>query len=56
MRVLPAFNLCTMCMPGALRGQMRASDNLGTEVARITTWVLGMEHRSPARVTSVLNC
>lgn len=44
MRGLPACMSVNQCMPGAHRGQNRASDSLGTgKRLWITKWVLGLE-------------
>ena len=44
MSVLPAFNLCVMVVPGALRGQKRALDLLELKLQMVVSvlWVLGI--------------
>jgi hypothetical protein len=50
--------LCIRYMPSTSGSQKRASDPLDVEFQRVVShhWVLGIEPRSSARVSSALNC
>ena len=49
--------MCTMCMPGAFKGQKRISDALDLQaILSCPKWVLGMELQCSARAASILNC
>lgn len=50
------YELCTICVPGALGDQKRVSDSESGGAVCATVLVLGIKPRSSGREASVLNC